>query len=70
VRFQWIEPLYRFEAAIDHIAVPGSAEATLLEMADELVGTGDLIAIYIPEGTDEAHEAGAKKAASWGRPLA
>ena len=58
MRFRWIEPLYGFDAEIDHIAVPGNAEKALIEMADELVGTEDLIAIYIPEGTEEVYEPG------------
>jgi hypothetical protein len=30
--------------------------ARLLEMADELVGTDDLIAIYIPQGTENVYD--------------
>lgn len=58
MRFRWIEPLYGFEAGIDHIAVPGNAEGALHEMAEELVGTDGLIAIYVPEGTEEVYEPG------------
>lgn len=61
MKFRWIEPLYGFEPGIDHIAVPASAEGVLHEMADELVGTDDLIAIYIPEGTENVYGAGAMK---------
>lgn len=57
MKFRWIEPLYGFAPDLEHVAVPASAERILLKMADELVGTDDLVAIYIPEGTDEAWEA-------------
>ena len=30
-------------------------------MADELVGTKDLIAIYVPEGTEDVYEPGAMR---------
>ena len=43
---------YGFPADFDHIATVRQGEEKLLEMARDLLLTGDLLAIYIPEGTD------------------
>ena len=56
MKIRWIEPLYNFNAEIEHIAAPPNADGRLLEMVDELVGTEDLIAIYIPEGTEDVYD--------------
>src|SRR5438132_1359218 len=45
----------------EHIAVPANAEAKLKQMAGRLVGSDDLIAIYIPEGTDDVYQVGNKR---------
>ncbi len=58
---RWITPLYGFGSDCEHIGVPENARAPLQEMADELVGTSGLAAIYIPEGTEEVYEAGAMR---------
>ena len=57
---RYIGPLYGFGPDIDHIAVGDNAKArtTLSEMGQELPGTDRLIAIYIPESTDEAYQPG------------
>ena len=57
---RYIEPLYGFGPDIDHIAVGDNAKArtTLSEMGQELPRTDRLIAIYIPEFTDEAYQPG------------
>ena len=62
-KLRYIEPLYGFGEGISHIAVGDSAkaQATLAQMGEELPGTNDLVAIYIPEGTDEAYQAGNQK---------
>jgi hypothetical protein len=57
----WITPLYGFQAGLSHIAVRESARASLQEMADELSAKPGLVAIYIPEGTDEVYKAGGKR---------
>ncbi len=54
MKFAWIEPLFYFGRDIDHIAVTPNAEGVLDEMSKELLATGDLIAIYIPEGSENA----------------
>lgn len=64
MKFRWIQPLYGFDPGIDHVAVPDNAGRVLREMADGLVPSQELLAIYIPEGTDEVYAVGAMK----GRP--
>jgi len=61
MRFRWIEPMYGFEVEDGHVAVPANAEAALLEMAEDLGGTDDLVAIYVPEGTEDVYEPGAMR---------
>src|SRR5207244_9732157 len=41
-----------------HIGVPENARAPLQQMADDLVGSSRLVAIYIPEGTEDVYEPG------------
>ena len=38
-----------------HIAVPPKAREKLIEMSDELVGTEDLVALYVPVSTDASY---------------
>jgi hypothetical protein len=57
MRFRYIAPQYGFPPDFDHIAVPAGAEDILERMRRELVGTDDLIAIYIPEGTEAGYPA-------------
>jgi hypothetical protein len=45
---QWIVPMYRFGRDIDRISVRSNARNSLLEMANRLVGTPGLVAIYTP----------------------
>ncbi|TMA83999.1 MAG: hypothetical protein E6J74_35045 [Deltaproteobacteria bacterium] len=56
--FQYIQPLYGYKPDIAHIAVPENCESALEIMAADLLGTDGLIAIYIPEGTEEVYEPG------------
>jgi hypothetical protein len=58
MRFRYITPLYGFDADLDHIGCPENAEQALLRMAEEMAGTQDIVAIYIPEGTNEAYQPG------------
>jgi hypothetical protein len=51
-------PLYGFERAIGHISVGDKARPTLLQMGTELPGTDKLVAIYIPESTDQTYRPG------------
>jgi hypothetical protein len=53
---RWITPLYGFAPDCEHIGVPDNARAPLQEMAHELVGTPGLVAIYIPEGTEDVYQ--------------
>jgi hypothetical protein len=57
-RVRFIHPMYSFGADYTHIAVPrGEAPlAALRNMQQELEGTEDLIAIYIPESTLEHYD--------------
>jgi len=56
--FRWITPQYGFKPDGEHIGVSEKARARLKEMSNELVGTTGLVAIYIPEGTDEVYQPG------------
>jgi len=53
LRISYITPAYGFDAQITHIGAPANAEKTLLEMGQNIAGSEQLIAIYIPEGTEE-----------------
>ena len=53
--------MFGFNPYCDHLGVPESGRSALIQMADALVGTSNLIAIYIPEGTEDVYEAGAKR---------
>jgi hypothetical protein len=44
-----------------HVAASDVAEDTLLEMGRTLVGTDDLVAIYVPQGTEAAYQPGTQK---------
>jgi len=55
---RWITPLYGFREDCEHIGVPENARALLQLMADDVVGTRRLVAIYIPEGTEDVYEPG------------
>ncbi len=56
MKLKYLEPMYGFEPEITHVAVPIGAESRLGEMAARLVGTDDLIAVYVPEGTADVYE--------------
>jgi hypothetical protein len=58
MRIRWIEALYGFSLDQTHVAVTANARGPLLKMADELVGTDNLVAIYVPEGTEDVYEPG------------
>jgi hypothetical protein len=44
-----------------HIAVPTTGRAKLEEMADELVRTEGMVALYVPEGTEDVYQPGQKR---------
>ncbi len=52
----WLQALCRFGEDCGHIAVPEMGLARLREMADEIVESNDLVAIYVPEGPATAYE--------------
>ena len=58
---RWITPLYGFGPDIEHIGVPEQSRNKLQEMANLLIGTPGLVAIYIPEGTDDIYQAGIRR---------
>jgi|GEM_PF-2030348 len=58
MRFTYLAALYGFSASHEHVAVPVGADEVLRRMAHEVVGTEDLVAIYIPQGTDEVYQPG------------
>jgi hypothetical protein len=58
---RWITPMYGFGPDCTHVGVPEIARETLTQMSRELLGTRGLIAIYIPEGTEDVYEPGGKR---------
>jgi hypothetical protein len=62
---RWIEAVFGSpkpdEENRTHIAVPDTARTPLLEMAADLVGTDQVVALYVPEGTEEVYKPGAKR---------
>lgn len=61
MRFRYIEPMFGFGADQKHVCVPHGADQLLQDMASDLVGTDDLIAIYVPEGTGDVYGAQAMR---------
>jgi hypothetical protein len=59
--FRWITPMYGFNRDHDHVGVSEGAMANLMAMASDLVGLPGLVAIYIPEGTQDVYEPGSKR---------
>jgi hypothetical protein len=55
---RYIQSMYSYDAELTHIAVPENGEKELCIMAERIVGSDDLVAIYIPEGTDNVYEPG------------
>lgn len=60
-RIVYLEAMYGLGRDQEYIAVPGNAVDKLKQMADRLVGKDDLIAIYIPEGTDDVYQVGNRR---------
>lgn len=62
---RWIEAVFGRpspdEHGVTHIAVPENGERKLRQMADELVGTSGMVALYVPEGTEETYKPGIKR---------
>jgi hypothetical protein len=59
--FRYIEPMFGFAADQTHVCVPVGAESALEAMVQDLLGTEDLIAVYIPEGTQDFYRANAMR---------
>ncbi|MBN8226086.1 hypothetical protein JYK02_01020 [Corallococcus macrosporus] len=53
---RYLEAMFGLGPEQEHIAVPAKAGVKLKEMVDDLLGTDDMIAIYIPEGTDDVYQ--------------
>jgi hypothetical protein len=51
MKIRYLEAMYGLGPEQTHIAVPTDAEKRLARMAKDLVGTDDLIAIYVPLAT-------------------
>ena len=52
----WIAPAFGFGDDIEHLGAPETARASLLEIGNTLVGTDELVAIYIPESTEDVYQ--------------
>ena len=46
---------------LTHIGLFGSARPSLIKMAAQLVGTDGLVALYLPEGTDDNYQPGKRR---------
>jgi hypothetical protein len=57
MRYRYFEAFYGFSPTMSHIALSKSARAILNRMAEELLHSGDLIAIYVPIGSDPCYAA-------------
>jgi len=57
MRYRYFEAFYGFSPTMSYIAVSKSARAKLDRMAEELLRSGDLIAIYVPIGSDPCYPA-------------
>jgi hypothetical protein len=59
---RWLEAVFGppkpAENGLTHIAVPGNARSALVDMAGDLVGTDGLVALYVPEGTEDVYKPG------------
>ena len=53
--------MFSFGADQTHVAVTANARVKLERMAEEVAGKEDLVAIYIPEGTDDVYQVGAQR---------
>ena len=58
---RWLTAVYRAPEDRTSIGAPKTAHAKLSEMAGELVGTSGLVALYVPEGTDDVYDPGGKR---------
>ncbi len=61
MRFRYIVALYDLTPDQSHIAVPETAEKMLMKMKCDLVGSDDLVAIYVPEKVKEPHRPANKR---------
>lgn len=59
-QISWIQPLFHHEEESKHtiVGVAEQHKTQLLMMADKLVSSGDVLATYIPEGTDYGYTVG------------
>ena len=58
---RWIIAQYGFGPDETHLGVPENARDRLKEMENELVGSSGLVAIYIPEGTENDYNPWGKR---------
>jgi hypothetical protein len=58
MRFRYLTALYGLRPNQTHIAVPELGEERLHQMAADLVASEDLVAIYVPLGTEEDYRPG------------
>lgn len=58
--FRFLTPLYGFSSGIRHVAVVQEAEKQLRDMG-ALVGSNHLVAIYVPEGTEDVYQPGNRR---------
>jgi hypothetical protein len=59
--FRYIEAMFGFAADTPHVCVPVGGEPMLRTLVKDLLGTEGVIAVYIPEGTQDVYRAGAMR---------
>ncbi len=56
LKISYIAPDYGFDEKITHIGAPENAKKNLEMMGQAIAGSNQLVAIYIPLGTDDAYQ--------------
>lgn len=58
---RWLSPLFSLPVELQQLCVERNAEDKLTEMATELVGSDDVVAIYVPLNAEAAYRPGAQR---------
>ncbi len=57
-KISWIQPLFHYADKFTVVGVSEKHQEQLKKMAEELIQSEDLMATYVPEGTDEGYNVG------------
>lgn len=56
IDIRWIAPAFGYGEHIAHLGTPEQGRSALLEIGKTLVGTNQLVGIYIPESTEDVYQ--------------